>query len=107
MNNEVTLHLEDALNQIRTLFLKAAARIEAIPPGGKIPATTLAEELAREHGQTGPQVYPVLLRLIKNYPGVKILKGAHGGIHRLKNEQNNAPVPVDTTKTDANDGGQQ
>jgi hypothetical protein len=103
MNNEVVLHLEEALNQVRTLFLKAATRIEAIPPGGKIPATQLADDLAKEQGQTGPQVYPTLKILLEGYPGVKILRGAHGGIHR--------PLPaapaVDTVKTDVNDGAVQ
>lgn len=98
MNNDVELHLEAALAQVRALFIKAATRIEAIPPGGKIPATTLAEELAKEQGETGPQVYPTLKILLNGYPGVKILRGAHGGIHR--------PLPaapaVDTPKTDDN-----
>jgi hypothetical protein len=100
MNNEIVLHLEKALNEVRVLFLKAATRIEAIKPGEKIPATQLAEELAREQNETGPQVYPTLKILLNRYPGVKILRGAHGGIHR--------PLPtaqtIDTVKTDANDG---
>jgi hypothetical protein len=82
MNKEVTEHLEVALNQIRTLFTKAAARIEAIKPGEKIPATDLAAELAAEQGQTGPQVYPTLLIFVKGYPGVEVRRGAHGGICR-------------------------
>lgn len=100
MNNEVTLHLEEALAQVRNLFLKAASRIEALKPGEKIPATQLAEDLAKEYGQTGPQVYPTLKILLDGYPGVKILRGAHGGIHRPLP----AAPPVDTAKADGNDG---
>jgi hypothetical protein len=100
MNNEVVLHLEEALAQVRNLFLKAATRIEALKPGEKIPATQLADDLAKEQGQTGPQVYPTLKILLDGYPGVKILRGAHGGIHRP------LPVatPVDTAEADADDG---
>lgn len=85
MNNEVTLHIEEALNEVRALFMKAATRIEAIKPGEKIPATTLAEELAKEQSpdMTGPQLYPTLKILLDKYPGVDIRRGAHGGIYRL------------------------
>lgn len=85
MNNEVTQHVEEALNEVRALFLKAATRIEAIKPGEKIPATQLAEELAKEQSpdMTGPQLYPTLKILLENYPGVDIRRGAHGGIYRL------------------------
>ena len=77
MNQEVTQHIEEALNEIRSLFVKAATRIEALKPGEKVPATTLAEELARDIIQadgkpmTGPQLYPTLKVLFKGYPGVE------------------------------------
>ena len=98
MNKEVLEHIEAALSEVRALYMKAATRIEAIPPGGKTPATQLAEELAKEQGMTGPQLYPTLKIMLDNYPGVKIRRGAHGGIYR--------PLPeaaVDTTALDAND----
>jgi hypothetical protein len=44
---------------------------------------------------TGPQLYPTLKFLIDGYPGVKVSRGAHGGIERL-------PVPV-AVKTDESD----
>ena len=77
-------HVEDSLNKIRIFFEKASLQIEAIVPGEKIPATKLADDLAKEAGLTGPQLYPTLLFLISDYPGVEIRKGAHGGIYRLK-----------------------
>lgn len=85
MNNEVTLHIEQALSEVRALFVKAAERIEAIKPGEKIPATKLAEELAKEQSpdMTGPQLYTTLKILFEGYPGVDIRRGAHGGIYRL------------------------
>ena len=107
MNQEIQQHIEKALNEIRAqIFDKAAARIEALKPGEKIPATTLADELARQIIQadgkpmTGPQLYPTLKFLLKGYPGVEIARGAHGGIKRL-------PVttaPVAPATADANDG---
>lgn len=109
MSNEVTQHIEEALNEVRAIFQKAVDRIEAIPPGGKIPATKLADDLAEgivmPNGKpmTGPQLYSTLKFLLDGYPGVKILRGAHGGIHRPLP----AAAPVDSTKTDANNGGVQ
>jgi len=79
MNNA---HIDVSLAKIRASFEKASARIEALPPGGKIPATTLADILAKEIGMTGPQLYPTLKFLIDGYPGVKVKKGAQGGIEK-------------------------
>lgn len=85
MNQEVQDHREKALNEVRTFFNKAIERIEAIKPGEKIPATQLAEDLAKEQSPdlTGPQVYPTLKILLDKYPGVDVRRGAHGGIYRL------------------------
>jgi hypothetical protein len=85
MNQEVLDHIESSLNEVRALFVKAAERIEAIKPGEKIPATKLAEDLAKEQSpdQTGPQLYTTLKILFEGYPGVDIRRGAHGGIYRL------------------------
>lgn len=76
-------HIETSLNNIRTIFEKASARIEALKPGEKIPATELAAQLGKELNMTGPQLYPTLLFLIKDYPGVDVKRGAHGGIIKL------------------------
>jgi hypothetical protein len=76
-------HIEASLNKIRAIFVKADERIEALKPGEKIPATTLAAELAVEAGSTGPALYPVLKYLLDGYPGVEIKRGAHGGIKKL------------------------
>ena len=77
-------HIEDSLAKIRTIYQKAYDRIEALKPGEKIPATQLAEEIAKEHGMTGPQLYPTLKFLFDGYPGVDIRKGAHGGIFKVE-----------------------
>jgi hypothetical protein len=76
-------HIDDSLAKIRVIFEKASARIEALAPGEKIPATTLAAELATEIGLTGPGLYPTLKFLFDGYPGVEVRRGAHGGIVRL------------------------
>lgn len=109
MNEEVQKHLEAALNEVRAMFLKAAERIEEIKPGEKIPATQLADDLAKEQNETGPQLYPTLKKLLNGYPGVVIRRGAHGGIYRpLPNEMQKAlgaaPAPLANQVTDGNDG---
>lgn len=73
-------HVENSLDKIRSIFESASARIEKLAPGEKIPATQLAADLAKEVGMTGPQLYPTLLFLFKDYPGVDVKRGAHGGL---------------------------
>jgi hypothetical protein len=97
MNNK---HIEDCLAKIRVIFEQASAQIEALKPGEKIPATALAESIAKQYGMTGPQLYPTLKFLFDKYPGVDIKKGAHGGI--IKQAVATAPVaaapaPADDT----------
>lgn len=110
MNNEVSSHLDKAINEVRDLFTAAALRIEALKPGEKIPATQLAQELGVERGMTGAQAYPILKILLNSsYPGVKILKGAHGGIMKNKPEQpieassNSATTPLANAPADGDD----
>jgi hypothetical protein len=76
-------HVEVALDKVRAIYLKVVARIDALKPGEKVPATELAKLLASEIGMTGPQLYPTLKFLLEDYPGVKIRKGAKGGIEKL------------------------
>ena len=76
-------HIENSLANIRVMFEETAGRIEALKPGEKIPATKLAQDIAELHDLTGPQLYPVLLFLFKDYPNVEIRRGAHGGIFKL------------------------
>lgn len=86
MNNA---HIDASLDKVRAIYEKASARIEALrpptatQPGEKIPATVLAAEIAKEIGMTGPQLYPTLKFLFDGYPGVKISRGAHGGIEKV------------------------
>lgn len=101
MNAKVMQHVEEAVDKVRTIFMEAATRIESIKPGDKIPATKLAEELAAKRGKTGPTLYPTLKLLLTNYPGVKILKGAHGGIYKLDDK---TTAPVDTKAPDGDNG---
>lgn len=84
-------HIEDSLAKIRTIFEEASTVIEALKPGEKVAATALAENIAKSHGMTGPQLYPTLKFLFDKYPGVDIKKGAHGGIIK-----HTAPAPVAT-----------
>ena len=73
-------HVNVSLDKIRTIFERASARIEALKPGEKIPATALAVELGAEFGLTGPQLYPTLRFLFDGYPGIIVRRGAHGGL---------------------------
>ena len=83
MDKQVLAHIESTLDEIRTLYMKAAERIEKLKVGEKVPATTLAGDLASEQGKTGPQIYPTLKLLFDGYPKVVIKKGAMGGIERI------------------------
>lgn len=73
-------HIEESIAKIRSLFEKASERIDSLKSGEKVTATKLAEELSNQFGMTSQQIYPILLFLIKNYPCVDVVRGAHGGI---------------------------
>lgn len=90
-NEKVKKHIESGLDKIRSIFLMTSERIESLKPGEKIPATKLAQEIADQVDTTGPMLYPLLSAfLFKEYPDVKIMRGAHGGILRIKNEETSA-----------------
>ncbi len=93
-------HIENSLNKIRPIFEKAAARIDALKPGEKVPATTLAGDIAKEHGMTGPQLYSTLKFLFDDYPGVQVRRGAHGGLVKLDPDANK-PESEETEKSDS------
>lgn len=78
--------------KIRPIYDQARAQIDALKPGEKIPATTLAEKIAKPLGMTQAQLYPTLKFLLDGYPGVEIRKGAHGGIFKL-------PIPSTASDT--------
>lgn len=92
-----TAHIDSSLAKIRAIFEKASTRIEALKVGEKVPATALADELAKEIGMTGPQLYPTLKFLFDGYPNVDVRKGAHGGIVKVA-----PPAPAPTA--DSTDG---
>jgi hypothetical protein len=82
MNETIKAHVDQVLDDIRGIYLQAAERIEALRPGEKLPATALAEDLAKDFGLTGPQLYPIVKRLLEGYPGTTLKRGAHGGIYK-------------------------
>ena len=89
----VKKHIESSLDKIRVIFQKASEKIEALKVGQKIPATVLADDIAKDCDMTGPQLYPTLLFLIRGYPGVEVKRGAHGGIYKI---DNNVEIKNDT-----------
>lgn len=91
----VKAHIDNSIAKIRTLYEAASVRIEALKPGEKIPATQLAEDLAKDMDTTGPALYPVLKMLFDGYPGIIIKRGAQGGLFRPVVE---APAAVDNTE---------
>ena len=84
LEQHIEQHIEETLNRIRSFYIEAATRIEALQGDGKIPATKLAEDIAKQHGMTGPQLYPTLKFLFDKYPEVEVLRGAHGGIRKVR-----------------------
>lgn len=104
-------HIEASLAKIRGIFEEAASRIDALKPGEKIPATTLATDIGKKHNMTCPQIYPTLKFLFDGYPGVDVRKGAHGGIIKLDpnapaktSDQNNSDPETNNNVTE-NDNG--
>lgn len=93
-------HVENSLAKIRAIFEKATNRIDDLKPGEKIPATKLADDMAKEIGMTGPSLYPVLKFLFDGYPGVEIRKGAHGGILKIDPNATKTVTPVEEKKND-------
>jgi hypothetical protein len=87
-----TDHIDSSLAKIRTIFEEASDIIDAVKPGEKIPATLLAAQIADKHGMSGAQLYPTLLFLFKDYPGIVIKRGAHGGLMRPKAEEKKEEV---------------
>lgn len=78
-------HIEVSLEKVRSIFKKASDRIEGLKIGEKIPATVLAEEVAKDFKMTGAQAYPILKILFNDYPGVEVKRGAKGGILKVEN----------------------
>jgi hypothetical protein len=78
-----TVHIDNSLARIKTIFEKASERIDGLKSGEKIPATQLAKDIGKEINISGPALYPTLLFLLKDYPGVILKKGAKGGIIKL------------------------
>ena len=103
MDQDVTLHFDNAMATVQNLFTKVITRIAAIKPGETLPATKMSAELAAEIGTTGPALYPTLKILIDKFPGVEIRKGAHGGIYRpLPNEKKvNAETKIEASEPEA------
>ncbi len=80
---QVDDHIEVALGSVRKIYQEAATVIQSLKTGEKIPATKLAAEVAKNYGMSGPQLYPTILFLLKDYPGVKQKRGVQGGIWML------------------------
>lgn len=89
-------HLQMVLqSRILPMLQDASDVIKALKVGEKVPATTLADKIAERHNMKGPSFYPMLKLLIQDYPGVRVLRGAKGGIEKLWDvEPTNAVVPV-------------
>lgn len=96
MNNDIQQHLDNHLNQLRVLFSKASAPVEALKSGEHIPLTKLSEDLAKEQGTTGPKLYPIIRSFFVDYPGVVLKNGAKGGVYKL-------PLNSTATKETSND----
>jgi hypothetical protein len=94
MNETIKAHVDQVLDDIRGIYVQAVERIEALGPGEKLPATSLADDLASGLGLTGPQLYPIVKRLLDGYPGTTLKRGAHGGIHKNAPPRVFCPIPV-------------
>lgn len=83
MNN---VNVEKALELIRPIFEEAQAYIDTMKVGDKTPAVKLAEEIAKRHGQTGPQLYPTLKVFFDNHDELEVRRGAYGGLFKVESK---------------------
>lgn len=82
MNNQQ--HIENNLTLLRTILEETSAKIEALKPGERIPATQLAQTIAARHEINNVELYTMLkIFLFKGYPGIRINRGCKGGIEKL------------------------
>ena len=92
-------HIEDALNKIRVIFEAAEERIEAQQIGSTIAATILAKELGEPMGISGPEMYPTLRFLYRDYPNRWLRKGSSGGLYFFTPEDLAKKNATEATKT--------
>lgn len=83
MSDAIEKHIEDTLDHVRKIYKDAADIIAKLNAGEKIPATKLAAQVAESYGMSGPQLYPTILFLLKDFPGTKQKRGVNGGIWKL------------------------
>lgn len=76
-------HVDTAVNDIRKIFEDVSSFIEEMKSGEKIPATQLAAKFAEKYNLKGPDLYPTLRFLLRNYPGIQVKRGATGGVYKL------------------------
>jgi len=83
-------HVNDSIKLVSEIFNKFSFRIEAMSPGSKISTTTLANEIAKDYGMTGPQIYPFLKLLTTGYPNIIVKRGAKGGLLKLAENESSS-----------------
>ena len=78
----VEQHIDSVLASLKVLFNEAAEQIESmqIDSNDKKHSTTLVDEIAKKHGYTMAELYPVMQHLFKSYPNLQITKGRYGGM---------------------------
>jgi len=76
-------HIEKTVDYVRTIYKKVGEKIAVLKSGEKIAATELAAQVAQDYGMTGPQLYPTILFVLKDFPGTKRKRGVQGGIWKL------------------------
>ena len=78
-------HIENSINEMRSIFKDVSNRIEEMKSGDRVPATQLAREIGMKYNIAGPVLYMVLKysKFLDNYPGIVCKRGARGGIIKL------------------------
>jgi hypothetical protein len=76
-------HIELKLTLVKTLFEEVSDRIDALKPGERLPLTNYSKSIASKYGLSGPQLYPIMLLLTKDYPGTKTRHGKNGGLVKM------------------------
>jgi hypothetical protein len=85
MDNEHLIedHIEKTLDAVRTIYKQTADIIATLKSGEKIATTELATQVAKNYGKTGPQMYPIILMVVNEFPGTTRKRGVKGGVWKL------------------------
>lgn len=84
LSQDVKDHISFFCNEwLKEILTEASVYIENMEANKTKPATKLAGEIGDKFSLSQQEAYSILVHFFKEYPGVEVRKGAHGGIRKL------------------------